>query len=298
MDDTTVLRQRPRKHSRSMSMSMAATRASCTPLSSLLDSSDGLYRYDGPSPVATLVSLRVQVLSYLDDLENRLSQLIPTVDSDEDSDEVDAGGLNGAPGTEELTLSDEVRQWARDGLAMLQHIREDVSSRLPSLIDDATARYDGVKARLPTSLSEMSLPDMTSVSYSVPHLPDWDWKDLPDLRTRLEDVKTAVSDFDLAAYLPTLSARLTLRPLPLISVLYLVRVSYYRSSLIEYGRRSKVKMRRKTVHWRRQLRTWQELRRLPWTEQSSLCLTIYRMRGGTITSSNQDIGSSHWRSGR
>ncbi|KAH9858660.1 hemolysin-III related-domain-containing protein [Lenzites betulinus] len=139
----------------------------------------------------TLASLRLHVLTYLADLETRLSLL----ESPISSEALKAKG--------ELTM-DEARAWAQDGLQMLQKIREDVCAHLPDFtLDNVPSVEDFVKTHMP---DVSGLPDMPDVVRS--HLPDFD---LSDVRSRLDDVRTRISDIDFHSplhYVPTLSSSL------------------------------------------------------------------------------------------
>src|ERR1700710_1514344 len=70
-------------------------------------------------PTQTLASLRFLVLTYLAELETRLSQF--------ESPDLGAWKAKG-----EMTI-EEARQWARTALDMLESIRSDVCSHLPEL---------------------------------------------------------------------------------------------------------------------------------------------------------------------
>ncbi len=150
----------------------------------------------------TLASLRLHVLSYLADLETRLSLL----ESPISTEAIVAKG--------ELTMED-ARAWARDGLEMLRSIREDVLSHFPDIFSlDAVPSVEDVEefvnTHMPdvTALPEMRshLPDVSDVVRS--HLPDFT---LSDVRSRLDDVRSCISDLDFKTplqYVPTLSNRL------------------------------------------------------------------------------------------
>ncbi|RDX47877.1 HlyIII-domain-containing protein [Lentinus brumalis] len=147
------------------------------------------------SPAPTLASLRHHVLSYLADLEARLSLL-------ESAESLMAKG--------EVTI-EEARDWARDGLEMLRVLREDVCSHLPDMLtlDGVPSVEEFVSAHTPDL---HNLPDMCSHLPDMPdvrsHLPDFK---LPDVRSRLDDVRSRISDIDFnkpLSFVPTLSARL------------------------------------------------------------------------------------------
>ena len=144
----------------------------------------------------TLASLRLHVLSYLADLETRLSLL----ESPISAESLKAKG--------ELTM-EEARTWARDGLEMLRSIREDVCSHLPDLATLDGAVEEFVNTHMP---DVPTLPDVRSHLPDIhdvrSHLPDFT---LPDVRSRLDDVRSRFSDIDFNRplnYVPTLSSRL------------------------------------------------------------------------------------------
>lgn len=141
----------------------------------------------------TLATLRLHVLSYLADLETRLSLL----ESPISADALVAKG--------ESTIED-ARTWARDGLEMLHSIREDVCCHLPDLV----VAEDFVRSHLPDAPAfqdvRSHLSDMPDAVLA--RLPDFH---LPDVRSRLDDVRSAISDIEFhrpLQYVPTLSTRL------------------------------------------------------------------------------------------
>ncbi|KAI1795732.1 HlyIII-domain-containing protein [Ganoderma leucocontextum] len=147
----------------------------------------------------TLASLRLHVLSYLADLESRLSLL----ESPISTEAIVAQG--------ELTM-EEAGAWARDGLEMLRSIREDVLSHLPDIFSlDAVPSVEDVEQFVNTHLPDVPalpemrshLPDVSDVVRS--HFPDFN---LSDVRSRLDDVRSRISDLDFNRplnYVPTLS---------------------------------------------------------------------------------------------
>ncbi|KAL7281654.1 hypothetical protein ACG7TL_004971 [Trametes sanguinea] len=143
----------------------------------------------------TLASLRLHVLTYLADLETRLSLLESPISTD-------------AIKAKSETTLDEARAWARDGLEMLRKIREDVCAHLPDL---AFEHVPSVEQFVKTHMPEVpSLPDVRSHLPDMPdvvrsHLPEFD---LSNVRSRLDDVRTRISDIDFHRplhYVPTLS---------------------------------------------------------------------------------------------
>ncbi|KAG6817481.1 hypothetical protein H0H87_008106 [Tephrocybe sp. NHM501043] len=134
------------------------------------------------SPTQTLASLRYLVLSYLAELEERLSNL--------ESPDLEAWKTMG-----ELTI-EEARQWARTALEMLEGIRADVCSHLPELhfaemsvesfklrLDDVRSRFNDLDFKTPlkyiptlssnlnnlqSHLSSMELPSPLEISSLAP----------------------------------------------------------------------------------------------------------------------------------
>lgn len=122
----------------------------------------------------SLGALRVLLLSYLEDVESRLS----TIDSPISEITIPAAlKLKGGHSVE------EARAWARDALEMLRSIRSDVCSYLPELPDVPT--LSNVRAQLSHSLA-----DTTSV--------------MEDVRARLSDQHISV----LSARFQSLQAHL------------------------------------------------------------------------------------------
>lgn len=159
----------------------------CPPLSHAPEARDLL----STSPVQTIASLRLLVLSYLANLEHRLSEL-------------DHFG--------EHTM-EEARQWSTTALEMLEGIRAEVRSRLPELHPPHMSMEAFVKSHLP------DLPDVTSLTDMCSHLPDIpdvrshlpDMPHLSDVRSKLDGVYSRIQDIDFhqpLRYIPTLSYRL------------------------------------------------------------------------------------------
>lgn len=156
------------------------------------------------SPTPNLASLRILVLSYLEELETRLAQLeSPSCDFDLGIDSLKSkGGLK----------VEEARAWVRDGLKMLEQIKEDVCSHLPDLPLDSTTVENYVSSHLP------ELPDVPTLKEVTAHLPELAELrsriaalDLSDMRTRIESVCSHFPDLDFhhpLHYLPTLSEHL------------------------------------------------------------------------------------------
>lgn len=168
------------------------------------------------SPIQTLASLRFLVLSYLADLERRLSDL--------ESPSFEAWIIH-----DKLTI-DEATQWARTALEMLEGIRTDVCSHLPEFqFADLSSLESFVKARLPDlpdvpNFTEMRsrlpdmphLPDMAEMRSHLPEMPQLPHMDnvrshLSGMRLKLDDVRTRFHEFDFQkplGYIPTLSNHL------------------------------------------------------------------------------------------
>ena len=148
----------------------------------------------------TFAALRYLVLSYLEDIETRLSNLESPISPITDLHLTDALKSKGGHSVE------EARQWVNDALVMLRSIRTDVYSHFPELhLPDMSP----VKSHFPelpdvSSMSGMRsrLPDIPSVR---PHMPALAPSDITSL---LEQVRSSFSDLDFSSYLPTLSARL------------------------------------------------------------------------------------------
>jgi adiponectin receptor len=166
----------------------------CPPLSHAPEARDLL----SASPVQTIASLRLLVLSYLENLEHRLSEL-------------DHFG--------EHTM-EEARQGTTTALEMLEGIRAEVRSRLPELHPPHMSMEAFVKSHLPdlpdvTSLTDMCshLPDMPDVRSHLPDIPEMrsHLPHLSDVRSKLDDVYSRIQDIDFhqpLRYIPTLSYRL------------------------------------------------------------------------------------------
>ncbi|KAI0645744.1 HlyIII-domain-containing protein [Trametes meyenii] len=146
----------------------------------------------------TLASLRLHVLTYLADLESRLSPF----ESPITSESIKATG--------EFTM-DEACAWAMDGLEMLRKIRKDVYAHLPDFtLENVPSVETFVKTHMPDvpGLPDVRshLPDMPDVFRS--HLPDFA---LSDVRSRIDDVRIRISDIDFHKpldYVPRLSSSL------------------------------------------------------------------------------------------
>ncbi|KAG6919381.1 hypothetical protein DXG01_006930 [Tephrocybe rancida] len=150
------------------------------------------------SPTQTLASLRYLVLSYLAELEQRLSNL--------ESPDLEAWKAMG-----ELTV-EEARQWARKALEMLEGIRADVCSHLPEL-HFAEMSVERFKSHFPDLPDVPGLHEMRSHLPDMPHLPNMPHvrSRISDMRLRLDDVRSRFNDLDFKhplTYIPTLSNHL------------------------------------------------------------------------------------------
>jgi adiponectin receptor len=175
------------------------------------------------SPIQTLASLRFLILSYLADLEDRLSRLASPMSDRGIAEILKAHG--------ESTF-EEARAWAKVALEMLDSIRADVRSHLPEFhfadlsVEDFVKshlpdmpdvpRLGDVRSRLPDMPDVRShLPEMPNVRSHLPdmpdvrsHLPEFT---LTDMRSKLYDVRTRFSDMDFnhpLYFIPTLRERL------------------------------------------------------------------------------------------
>jgi adiponectin receptor len=163
------------------------------------------------SPTQALASLRFLVLSYLADLEVRLSHLNATI--------LDLGIANALKAKSELTI-EEARTWAKVALEMLEGIREDVRSHLPEFHFANVSVEDFVKSYLPDfpdipgfdRMRSRYLPDMPDVRSHFPdmrsHLSGFN---LAEMRSKLGDVRSRFSDLDFRQplnYVPVLSDHL------------------------------------------------------------------------------------------
>ncbi|KAL4074076.1 hemolysin-III related-domain-containing protein [Scleroderma citrinum] len=119
-----------------------------------------------------LATLKVLLLSYLEDVENRLSKLEPPLSDLRISETLKIKGEHSV---------EDARLWAKDALEMLRSIRSDVSSHLPELPD---------------------VPCLTDVRTHLSLL------SVSDITTYVDDVRSKFSDLDFYNQLSTLSARL------------------------------------------------------------------------------------------
>lgn len=149
----------------------------------------------------TLASIRFLILSYLADLETRLSQLESPVSDLCITEVLKTKG--------ELTV-DEGKVWAKVALEMLDKIRADVLSHLPD-VHFTDISVENLKSHLPelpdvSRLNEMrsKLPDIDNVRSRLPIF------SLAEMSTRLDDVRARFSDMDFKPlhYIPTLSSHL------------------------------------------------------------------------------------------
>ncbi|KAK1216611.1 inc metabolism membrane protein [Marasmius sp. AFHP31] len=182
---TNTIRRRPPSHRRRLSTPARPRRhprlSFCQPLPPSLEALD----LSSASPTHTLASLRFLVLSYLAEVEARLSDI--------------KGDPDTAVKHNELTAIEDVRVWSRTTLEMLNSIRADVCSHLPDL----------ALPEITVEILRSHLPDLPSVTSRLPDF-DFDFNDF-DLRNKFDDVRTRIHDFDFHApleFVPTLSARL------------------------------------------------------------------------------------------
>ncbi|KAF7793977.1 hypothetical protein EIP86_005101 [Pleurotus ostreatoroseus] len=174
-------------------------RSLCQPLPSSLEALD--LSAASPTPIQVLASIRHHVLSYLADLETRLSLLESPINIDIPESIKSKG---------ESTV-EEARIWSRTALEMLARIRSDVMSHLPELHLETPSVEAFVKSHMPdVDAMRSRLPDMSEVVRS--HLPDLD-STMSDMRSRLEDVRAGFADMrrdfeGTLEYIPTLSEHL------------------------------------------------------------------------------------------
>lgn len=190
---TSLAARRPNRRRLSTSHARHPVRSTCQPLSPSVDALD--LSFSSPSPV--LAQLRLHVLSYLADLEARLSLLESPINAE-------------AIMTKGEETVEEVRAWARDGLEMLERIRADVCSHLPEFSLETPSVEEFVKSHMP------DVPGLDDMCAHLPSMPDAVRSRLPDItisdmRSRLDDVRTSFSDIDFhkpLEYVPTLSEHL------------------------------------------------------------------------------------------
>jgi len=146
------------------------------------------------------VSMRLQLLSYLVDLEKRLA----LIDSPTPPSPLKAKG--------EQTM-EEARAWARDGLEMLRIIRKDLFSHLPDFnLESVPSVESFVKSHMPEVPTfddvRSHLPEVPSLDGMRSHLPEMPEFDFPEMVARLEEVRSRIADIAIQQYVPTLPERL------------------------------------------------------------------------------------------
>lgn len=159
--------------------------SSCQPLPGSIGNLDFKYA----SPTLILASLRVQVLSYLADLETRLAVL----ESPITAESMMAKG--------ETTVED-VRLCVKNASELLQRIREDVRSHFPDVHLDLDSVPQFVKSHIPDkhTLDEITAHALKDHDFSLPTMP-------AAMRSRLDDVRSRIPDIDFhrpLEYIPTL----------------------------------------------------------------------------------------------
>lgn len=205
MSTTTARDIRPRLSRRRFSTTDAGRRRNaahqltCQPLPRSLEALD----LSTASAKQTLASLRFLILSYLADLETRLSQLESPLSSN-------FGITEAVKAKGELTL-EEARIWAQVALEIMEKIRVDVRSHLPEFHFADISVESFVKSHLP------ELPDVGTLNEMRSRLPDMDdfRSRLPDfslteMSVRLDDVRARFADLDFKPldYIPVLSDHL------------------------------------------------------------------------------------------
>jgi adiponectin receptor len=136
---------------------------------------------DPSSPRQALGALRILLLSYLEDVENRLS----TIDSP-----ISEISIPAALKTKGEHTVEDARAWARDALEMLRSIRSDVCSYLPELPD--VPSLSNVRAQL-----SLSLADTTSVMEDV--CSRFSDKHISTLSARLQSLQAHLRSMDVLA---------------------------------------------------------------------------------------------------
>lgn len=179
----------------------------CRSLSYTLEALD----LSSASPTQTLAHLRFLVLSYLADLEQRLRAALASTTPD-------AWRLQG-----EHTAMEDVVQWARTALDMLEGIRADVCSHLPELPTADLSAMEALLRALPDFPDVPNFAELRSHLPDMPHLPDMadvraHFPDMPSLSemgsgmySRLDDVRARFHELDFRGpfgFLPVLSDRL------------------------------------------------------------------------------------------
>ncbi|KAI0072510.1 HlyIII-domain-containing protein [Panus rudis PR-1116 ss-1] len=160
----------------------------------------GALDFSPASALPVLAALRQEVLTYLADLETRLAQLESHLTVSAESVK-----LKGEHKVE------EARAWAETGLEMLRQIREDVCSHLPEVnLDSVPSVGQFVKSHMP---DKHTFDEMRAHASAVP-VPEAvraRLNDLSAMRSRLEDLRSRISDLDFHRpldYIPTLSEHL------------------------------------------------------------------------------------------
>ena len=200
---STNIRQRRLGRRRRSSVSVT-----CSPSSSSLSiaqkrasSPQNAWRYSPRSP-RDLAGLRFLVLSHIDGLEKRLGELKSETIS-HDSVSVDRSGAlsaacDSSPQSSEYDLItvEDLRTWVRDSLDKLEHLRSEVSVRLPDLED--------IRSHFPDFDFEFELPNVNLDDFRA----RLSRMEVPNLSTSLTDVRSRIGDLGYE-YLPTLSEHLS-----------------------------------------------------------------------------------------
>ncbi|KAF9016824.1 putative G-protein coupled receptor [Hymenopellis radicata] len=175
---SSELRQRRQRSPSAPQVAHGSRIAACRPLPYSLEALD----LSHSSPTQALASLRFLVLSYLAEVEQKISQM--------ESPDFESWKVKG-----EVAMED-ANKWVSDTLELLESIRADVSSHLPDF------SVENFKARLP------DLPDVPSIQDMRSHLPDMrsHLPDIPDMhlldfnlsemRAKLEVIRTRFHDLD------------------------------------------------------------------------------------------------------
>ncbi|OSX66071.1 hypothetical protein POSPLADRAFT_1043570 [Postia placenta MAD-698-R-SB12] len=175
LTETITLRRRRTPGARRFSTNQAGTyvaRSLCQSLPHSLEALD----LSGSTISPALAEVRLQVLSFLADLEARLVLL--------DSPKSESSQVHGE------FAAEDARAWARDGRQLLHSIRTQVCSHLPELTLDSVRSHMSEVSPLEGMRAHLSdMPD--AVRSRLPELDLW------DMRARLDDMCSRISDLGL-----------------------------------------------------------------------------------------------------
>ncbi|TFL04535.1 putative G-protein coupled receptor [Pterulicium gracile] len=188
-------RRRPAARRQSASAKRIATRKQCNPIPRSLESLDL-----PSSPSQTLVSLRILLLHYFEQLEHKLR-------------DVDSPDFDSWRAKRDDTI-DEARIWAREALEMLDSIRDDVCSHLPDT-PFSDMSMEMIKAKIQEADINMDVPNLEEMRSHLPDIANLCARisemTFADFYTKFDDVRFKLNDIDFAKpleYIPTLSEHL------------------------------------------------------------------------------------------